>query len=72
MQYRKCALAAEAVAEYERCFDPETIRATNEEFRSAATIDLIHDEADKDRKVSCPTLLLWSAHSWKKVDILEV
>jgi haloacetate dehalogenase len=68
----KGALASEAAAEYERCFDPETIRATNEEFRAAATIDLIHDEADKDRKISCPTLLLWSATSWKKFDILEV
>ena len=32
-------LAAEAVAEYERCFDAAAIRATNEEFRAAATID---------------------------------
>ena len=69
---KKGALAPEAVAEYERCFDIETIRATNEEFRAAATIDLVHDEADRDRKISCPTLLLWSADSWKKFDILEV
>jgi haloacetate dehalogenase len=66
------ALAPEAVAEYQRCFKAETIRATNEEFRAAATIDLIHDEADKDRKISCPTLLLWSKTSWTKFDILEV
>jgi haloacetate dehalogenase len=39
----KGALAKEAIAEYQRCFDAETIRATNEEFRAAATIDLIHD-----------------------------
>jgi haloacetate dehalogenase len=68
----KGALAEEAVAEYERCFDTDAIRATNEEFRAAATIDLIHDEADRERKISCPTLLLWSADSWKKFDILEV
>jgi haloacetate dehalogenase len=68
----KGTLAGEAVAEYERCFDAEAIRATNEEFRAAATIDLIHDEADRERKISCPTLLLWSAESWKKFDILEV
>ena len=68
----KSVLAAEAVAEYERCFDTETIRATNEEFRAAATIDLIHDEVDKEFKISCPTLLLWSADSWKEFDILEV
>jgi hypothetical protein len=48
------------------------IRATNEEFRAAAAIDLIYDEADVEHKVSCPTLLLWSADSWKKFEILEV
>ena len=68
----KGALAAAAVAEYQRCFDAEAIRATNEEFRAAATIDLAHDEADQDRKISCPTLVLWSASSWKSFDILEV
>jgi haloacetate dehalogenase len=67
------ALAVEAVAEYQRCFDGAAIRATCEEFRAAATIDLIHDEADKERKISCPTLLLWSATSmWATYDILEV
>jgi haloacetate dehalogenase len=68
----KGALAPEAVAEYERCFDAAGIRATNEEFRAAATVDLVHDEADKARKISCPTLLLWSATSWTNFDILEV
>jgi haloacetate dehalogenase len=68
----KGSLAAAAVAEYQRCFDHAAIRATNEEFRAAATIDLTHDEADKEHKVSCATLLLWSAASWKKFDILEV
>ena len=69
----KGALAEEAVAEYQRCFDAATIRATNEEFRAAATIDLIHDEADKEHKISCPTLLLWSATGmWATYDILEI
>jgi haloacetate dehalogenase len=63
-------LAAEAVAEYERCFDAATIRATNEEFRAAASIDLTHDESDQERKISCPTLVLWSATSWKGFDVL--
>ena len=65
------ALAEEAVAEYERCFDAATIRATNEEFRAAATTDLTHDESDQERKISCRTLVLWSAASWKKFDVLE-
>jgi haloacetate dehalogenase len=68
----RSALAEEAVAEYERCFDAAAIRATNEEFRAAATIDLVHDEADQGRKISCPTLVLWSEASWKTFDILEI
>jgi haloacetate dehalogenase len=69
----KGALAVEAVAEYQRCFDAAAIRATCEEFRAAATIDLIHDEADKENKIACLTLLLWSAASmWASYDILEV
>jgi haloacetate dehalogenase len=68
---KKDALVAKAIVEYQRCFDAETIRATNEEFRAAATIDLIHDEADKDHKISCPVLVLWSKTSWTKFDVLE-
>jgi haloacetate dehalogenase len=69
----KDALAVEAVAEYQRCFDAAAIRATCEEFRAAATIDLIHDEADMGHKISCPTLLLWSATGmWATYDMLEV
>ena len=54
------AFAQEAYAEYQRCFrDPETIHASCEEYRAAATIDLVHDEADRHRKVECPLLALW-------------
>jgi len=55
------ALAEEALAEYRRCFDAATIRATCEDYRAGATIDLAHDEADADNKITCPLLLLWSA-----------
>ena len=53
--------APEALAEYERCFDDATIHASCEDYRAAASIDLIHDEADRDeaRKVECPLLALW-------------
>lgn len=52
--------APEALAEYERCFsNPETIRATCEEYRASASVDLLHDESDRDRKVECPMLVLW-------------
>ncbi len=53
-------LAPEALAEYERCFaDPATIHASCEDYRAAATIDLEHDEADLERRVGCPLLVLW-------------
>jgi haloacetate dehalogenase len=70
--WRELALSPEAIAEYERCFDDEMIRATNEEFRSAASIDLEHDSADKGRKIACPTLVLWSHSSWAAFDVMEV
>jgi haloacetate dehalogenase len=52
--------APEALAEYERCFsDPATIHASCEDYRAAAAIDLAHDEADLDRRIRCPLLVLW-------------
>jgi haloacetate dehalogenase len=54
------ALTAEAVAEYERCFDRPTILASGADYRAGATIDLDHDEADRERTISCPVLVLWS------------
>jgi haloacetate dehalogenase len=53
--------APEAVAEYERCFDLATIHASCEDYRAAASIDLVHDAADRDegRKLACPLLTLW-------------
>ncbi len=53
--------ALTALAEYERCFDTATIHASCEDYRAAASIDLVHDEADRDegRKVECPLLTLW-------------
>jgi haloacetate dehalogenase len=56
-------VAPEALAEYERCFsDPAMIHASCEDYRAAATIDLVHDEADLDRKIACPLLVLWGEH----------
>jgi haloacetate dehalogenase len=54
------AITAEAFAEYLRCFrDPAAIHATCEDYRAAASIDLEHDEADLDRRIECPLLVLW-------------
>ena len=54
----------DAFAEYLRCFsNPETIRATCDEYRAGATIDLEHDRADRGRKVAMPLLVLWGQRS---------
>ena len=50
----------DALADYRRCFaDPAAIHASCEDYRAGATIDLVHDEADLDRKIACPLLVLW-------------
>lgn len=56
---RPGSLAPEAVAEYERCWTPESIHASCEDYRAAATIDLEHDDADLGTRIACPVLLLW-------------
>ena len=54
----------EAFAEYLRCFkNPETIRATCDEYRAGATIDLVHDRADRGRRITVPLLVLWGERS---------
>ncbi|MDP6351106.1 MAG: alpha/beta hydrolase [Alphaproteobacteria bacterium] len=56
----EAAITDEAFAEYLRCFhDPATIHATCEDYRAAATIDLEHDQADLDRRITCPVQALW-------------
>jgi haloacetate dehalogenase len=51
-----------AWAEYERCFsDPATIHASCEDYRAAASIDLVHDRADAAARVRAPLLALWGA-----------
>jgi haloacetate dehalogenase len=51
-----------AVSEYRRCFDRATVHASCEDYRAGATVDLAHDRAHSERRISCPTLVLWSAH----------
>ena len=54
--------APEAMADYERSFrDPETVRATCDDYRAGATIDCDLDAADRDagRRIACPMLALW-------------
>lgn len=68
-------LEEEALAEYVRVFsDPAAIHATCEDYRAGATIDLEDDAADLDRRVTCPTLVMWGERSFvgKQYDVMEV
>ena len=49
----------EAMADYLRCFTSETIHASCEDYRASATIDLIHDADDADKKITMPVMALW-------------
>lgn len=68
--------APEALADYLRCFrKPETIHGICEDYRAAATIDLVYDIEDfGNRKIECPVLALWGRKgkldSW--YDVLAV
>jgi len=54
----------EIFAEYLRCFkNPETIRATCDEYRAGATIDLAYDRVDQGHRLAMPLLVLWGQRS---------
>jgi haloacetate dehalogenase len=65
----------EAIEEYVRCFnDPAAIHGACEDYRAGASIDLEHDDADFDNKVTCPHLALWSETGYvgRTQDVLQV
>jgi haloacetate dehalogenase len=41
--------------------DPGVIRASCEDYRAGASIDLDHDIADRQSRIQCPLLVLWGA-----------
>jgi len=41
--------------------EPGTVTAICEDYRAAATIDLVHDRECRDARVQCPLLVLWGA-----------
>jgi haloacetate dehalogenase len=51
------------VKEYLRCFDARGVHATCEDYRAAATIDLVHDRKSLNRKLAMPVLALWAKQS---------
>jgi haloacetate dehalogenase len=52
-----------ALQEYERCFTPETIHASCEDYRASAGIDLEHDREGRARgdKIACDVHVMWGA-----------
>ncbi len=64
MTHGKSVIAPAALAEYRRCFRKPSVRlAMIEDYRAAASVDLVLDEADHaaGRRVACPVLVLWEA-----------
>jgi haloacetate dehalogenase len=56
--------APEALADYlAAARDPAMIRGMCEDYRAAATIDLVHDRESRaaGRRIGCPLLVLWGA-----------
>jgi haloacetate dehalogenase len=59
------AIAPDVMQTYvEQFLRPGTIHAMCEDYRAGASIDLQHDEADLDRKLRCPLLVLWGSQGF--------
>lgn len=66
------AIEPDAMEAYEAAFaDPDMIRATCDDYRAGATIDVEIDRADVDagRKIGCPVLVLWGADNHVPDDV---
>lgn len=61
--------------EYIKCYtDPAGLHAICEDYRASATIDLEHDEADRDVKIQSPLMVLWAQNGicgrlWNVLDV---
>ncbi len=67
------AFDAAVVAEYIRCFSQtDSIRASCDDYRAAAAIDLNHDAQDGDRRIECPVQVLWGKNGFvgRNYDVL--
>jgi haloacetate dehalogenase len=61
------SLEPAVMEDYVRCFsDPRTIAGSCADYRSAASIDLVHDDETfaAGRKLECPVLVLWGARAF--------
>jgi haloacetate dehalogenase len=62
------------IQEYLRCYRlPGTIHAICEDYRAAASVDLVHDAKDAGRRLAMPLLALWGAKGvvGELYDVLE-
>jgi haloacetate dehalogenase len=63
---------------YRRAFDdPGAVEAMSEDYRAGASVDVAHDDADREagREIACPVLVLWAARGALPrfyADVLEV
>lgn len=64
----------DAVKEYVRCFDEASIHSSCEDYRAAATIDIIDDENSRNKKLKMPLLVLWGEKGFinKTYDVINV
>lgn len=59
---------------YVEAFDAETVRATCDDYRAGATLDVEIDRADRDagRRIGCPMLALWGDPSGRRPPLTDV
>ena len=54
----------EVMKDYLRCYqNPDTIHAICEDYRAAASIDLVHDKDDEEKRISAPLMAIWGEQS---------
>lgn len=63
-----------AVEEYIRCFDKDSIHATCEDYRAAASVDMDDDFENRKDKLQMQILVLWGKYSFieKTYDVLNI
>ncbi len=57
-------MGEEAWQDYQRAIhDPATVHAMCEDYRAGLGVDRAHDDDDRraDRRLACPTLVLWAS-----------
>ncbi|MGH8863823.1 MAG: alpha/beta fold hydrolase [Burkholderiales bacterium] len=61
--FRQDTIEEPMFQEYLRAFRlPGTIRAGLEDYRAAATVDIVDDERDLGKKIACPVLAIWGEY----------